>query len=303
VTGPDRLVRSADGTSIAVFSSGSAAPGTRPLILVHGTIGDHTAFRVVAPLLGLRRRIHAIDRRGRGASGDAPDGYEISREFDDVAGVADAIARDDGGPVDVVGHSFGGRCSLGAALRTAAIRRVVCYEGAPPRDPGPESAYEPPELPALLRADLDRGANEVAVERFMRTVVGMDDAGIARYRADPVWPRRAAAAITLPRELDGSNDPAAGLEALSSVRVPVLQILGSASAAVFADNTRALDRRLALGQITMIEGAAHAAHHTHPEAFVAAVEAFLENPSGAPTDAPTGKGRMSLAPPGGPVAR
>jgi pimeloyl-ACP methyl ester carboxylesterase len=298
VTAPDRLVRSADGTPIAVFSSGAAAPGTRPLVLVHGTLGDHTVFRAVGPLIARRRRIHAIDRRGRGASGDAP-GYAISREFEDVAAVATELSREAGGAVDVLGHSFGGRCALGASLRTNAIRRVICYEGAPPRDPRPASAYQPRGFAALLWADLERGANDVAVERFMRTVVGMDDAGIARYRADPVWPRRTAAAVTLPRELDGSNDPAAGLDVLSAVRAPVLQILGSASSAVFAENTAALDGRLPHGQVATIDGAAHAAHHTHPEAFVATVEEFLDRAS----EAPSGKGRMSLAPPGDPVAR
>jgi hypothetical protein len=37
-----------------------------------------------------------------------------------------------------------------------------------------------------------------------------------------------------------------------------------------------LDARLARGTIARIHGAAHGAHHTHPEAFVVAVEAFLD---------------------------
>ena len=70
----------------------------------------------------------------RGASGDAQPGepYAIELEFDDLATVVEAIAAETGGPVDVVGHSYGGRIALGAALRTDALRRVVCYEGAPP---------------------------------------------------------------------------------------------------------------------------------------------------------------------------
>ena len=102
-----------------------------PLVLVHGATADHTAFRVVGPMLATTFTVHAIDRRGRGASGDtAP--YSIEREFEDVAAVADALAAEDrASPVDVVGHSYGGRCALGAALLTDAIRRVVSYEGAP----------------------------------------------------------------------------------------------------------------------------------------------------------------------------
>ncbi len=273
---PDRLVASLDGTKIAVFESGLREPGTRPLVLVHGTTADHRTFRIVGPVLGLRRRLFAVDRRGRGASGDQPDAYAIQREFEDVAAVADALHHDLGEPVDLVGHSFGGRCGLGASLLTPSIRRVVCYEGAPPRDARPGSAYEPAGLHAALREDLERGDLEGLLERFMRTVVRMNDAGISRFRADPVWPLRVAAAPTILREIEASNDPAAGLEALSEVPIQVLQVLGSLSPPTFARNTEALDAHLRHGEVIVIDGAAHAAHHTHPERFVAAVETFLD---------------------------
>jgi len=88
-----------------VFSAGSG----RPLLLVHGTTTDHRTWRVIAPMLASRWRLHAIDRRGRGDSGDGP-AYAIERELEDVAVVAERIAADSGGPVDVIGHSLGGRC-------------------------------------------------------------------------------------------------------------------------------------------------------------------------------------------------
>jgi pimeloyl-ACP methyl ester carboxylesterase len=271
---PDRVVRSADGTPIAVFESGTAEPGTRPLLLVHGTTADHLTFRVVAPLLGQRRRLGAIDRRGRGASGDGAT-YAIEREFEDVAAVASAIAADAGGSVDVLGHSFGGRCALGAALLTPSIRRVICYEGAPAPT---ERPYEPAGLVDRLRAGLARGDLAAALEAFMREVVGLDDAGMARFRADAVWPLRVAASPTILRELDAGRSAPASTSRLGAVAVPVLQVLGSASPPAFRAATAALDRRLVHGAVTRIEGAAHAAHHTHPETFVHAVEAFLDSP-------------------------
>lgn len=279
VATPGRVVASPDGTAIAVFESGASAPGTLPLLLVHGTTGDHTTFRVIAPRLGARRRLIAVDRRGRGASGDRPDGYAIAREFEDVAAVAEEVADLAGAAaVDIVGHSFGGRCALGASLLTPKIRRIVSYEGAPPRDRGADAAYEPDWLLAQLRTDLANGDLESLLERFMRTVTGMNDEGIVRYRADPVWPTRVAAAPTILRELEASNDPAAGLEALSRVDRPVLQVLGSLSPPAFGVNTRALAARLRNSELLVIDGAAHAAHHTHPGAFVAGVEAFLDAP-------------------------
>ena len=252
-----------------MFRSGT--PDGRPVVLIHGTTADHTTFRTVGPMLGTTFDVQAMDRRGRGDSGDTLP-YSIEREFEDLVAVAEAIAADRGAPIDVVGHSYGGRTALGAALRTDAIARVVCYEGAPSP---PGSSYHPPGIEDGLRERLDAGDRDGALELFMAEVVGLSPEALASYRANPVWPARAAAAGTILRELDAELEPAASLDALGAVRQPVLQILGSASLPVFHEATAALDARLSDGRIVVIDGARHAAHHTHPDAFVAAVRAFL----------------------------
>ena len=157
---PSAFVRSRDGTRIAVFRSGDGPP----LVLVHGATADHTAFRVVGPMFGTSFAVYAIDRRGRGASGDAEGPYSIEREFEDVAAVAETLAADAGGPVDVFGHSYGGRCALGAALLTDSIRRVISYEGAPTP---PGSSYHPPGIEDRLRERLAAGDNDGALATFL----------------------------------------------------------------------------------------------------------------------------------------
>jgi pimeloyl-ACP methyl ester carboxylesterase len=265
---PTRSVTSPDETGIAVFSSGDGPP----LLLVHGASADHTTFRVVGPLLARRFAVHAIDRRGRGASGDAAT-YAVAREFEDVASVANAVATDAGEPVSVIGHSFGGRVALGGALRSRAIRAVVCYEGAPP---APGAGYQPAGAEERVRERLAAGDPDGALATFLTEIVGMSADDLARYRADPVWPRRAAAAHTIVRELDAEVSPAASLDALGAVRQPVLQILGGASVPAFRRATEALAERLIDDRIVVIDDAKHAAHHTHPAEFVAAVEAFID---------------------------
>jgi pimeloyl-ACP methyl ester carboxylesterase len=264
---PSRRVRSADGTPIAVFAS-----GTGPLLmLVHGAAADHTTFRVVGPLLAPSFTIHGVDRRGRGASGDT-EPYAIEREFEDLAAVASMLARDAGGPIDVFGHSYGGRCALGAALLTPDIGRVISYEGAPTP---PGERYGDAALATELAALADAGRNETLLVTFMTRVVGMTADELDRYRADPVWPRRVAAAPTIARELAIESGDEAGLERLGAVRQPVLQLLGGESRREFKVATAALDDRLAAGSIVVIPGAKHAAHHTHPDAVVEAVTSFL----------------------------
>src|SRR5215211_4958621 len=265
-----REVESRDRAPIAAHLDGEGPP----LILVHGAAADHTTWRTSGPLLGRRFTTWAIDRRGRGASGDRLP-YSIEREFEDIAAVAEAAAAESGKAVPVVGHSFGGRVALGAALRTDAVSRLVVYEGAPAP---PDRPYERSDLVGRLEELRDAGRAEVLLETFLREVVGMTEADIDAYRANPVWPARVAAAPTIVRELQGAASPAAGLDVLGRVSAPVLQVLGSESKPRFHTATDALDARLPAGRVVVIDGARHAAHHTHAERFVALVEAFIAEP-------------------------
>jgi len=274
--GQPSRVAGPDGVEIAVFRTGDGSP----LLLIHGATADHTTWRTSGPLFAGRHRVFAMDRRGHGASSDAAPGepYTIDREFGDVAAVVDAIAGESRRSVDVVGHSYGGRVGLGAALRTPRIRRVVVYEGAPPAPGG--TGYQDPDAAALARIEalVAAGDRDAALATFMREIVGMPEAELDAFRANPIWPRRAAAIDTVIRELRAETSESGSLSALGDVRQPVLQVLGGDSPAAFAEATRALDARLRNGRVVTIAGARHAAHHTHAAEFVAAIETFLADP-------------------------
>lgn len=275
----------AEPTSTAPDTASSPGASRPPLLLIHGAGADHTTFRVVGPPFARSRRVFAVDRRGRGASTDAP-GYTIEREFEDVLAVAGSIAEATGagGGIDLVGHSYGGRCALGAATMSPhhgrrpegtpnPIRRAVAYEGAPVP---PTQSYRPPGLLDEMRRLLSAGEPAAALDAFLSAVVGMSPEALDAYHHEPVWPARVAAAHTIVREVEAESSPAASLDALASVDLPVLLILGSASRAPFRIGTDALAARLPTARVVVIEGAAHAAHHTHPEVFVAVVESFLD---------------------------
>jgi pimeloyl-ACP methyl ester carboxylesterase len=136
-------------------------------------------------------------------------------------------------------------------------------------------SYHPHGLDEELAALLAAGDLEGLLATFMHRVVGMSEDDLDRFRADPVWSLRVAAAPTIVRELAAEEDPTASLETLGAVRQPVLQLLGGASMPAFGEATVALDERLVDGRIVEIPGAKHAAHHTHPEAVVTAVQTFL----------------------------
>ena len=115
-------VTSSDGTRIGFHRSGEGPP----LVLLHGATGAHWSFRYILPSLVERFTLYAVDRRGRGESGDAA-GYAIEREFEDVAAVVDSV----GEPANVFGHSYGATVALGAVLATPNIAKLVVYEASP----------------------------------------------------------------------------------------------------------------------------------------------------------------------------
>ena len=187
-------VASPDGTEIAVFVSGRG----RPLVVLPGTTSDHTTWRFVLPLLEPHVTVHAVDRRGRGSSGDrAP--YSLAREYADAAAVVDAAAEAAGGLVDLLGHSYGGNVAFGAATLTANVRRLVLYEGWPV--PNVAHRTYPAELLRHLDTLLATGRPEEMLEAFYRDVVQMSPEEISGVKAAPTWPARVAAAPTVPREL------------------------------------------------------------------------------------------------------
>ena len=260
--------RSLDGTAIAWLRSGDGPP----IVLVHGATADHTAWRTAGPLLASSHALYAIDRRGRGASGDtAP--YAIAREYEDVAAVVDAVAAAEGRPVDVVGHSFGGRVGLGAALLTGHLRRLVVYEGAPAPD---GRSFHGDAVMARLETLAAADDREGLLSYFLATVVGMTPAELAAYRVGPTWSARVETAPTIVREMWAEATEDAGPERYAGIRIPVLQIVGGDSSALFTDGTWALDRLLPSGRVVVIPGAKHAAHHSHPERFAREVRSFLD---------------------------
>jgi pimeloyl-ACP methyl ester carboxylesterase len=101
-----------------------AGRGGARVVFVHGVLDRGRSFDRVAAELGEECQMEWYDRRGYGASVDAP-GAPV-----DVDGHAeDLLAVLGDRPAVVVGHSFGGVTVLASALRAPALfRAIVLYE-------------------------------------------------------------------------------------------------------------------------------------------------------------------------------
>jgi len=258
-------VTSKDGTSIACAKSGHGPP----LVLVHGTTADHTRWAPVLAALEASFTLYAVDRRGRGESGDAPN-YAIEREFEDVAAVVDAI----GGPVDLLGHSYGAICSLGASLLTRNIRRLVLYEPPIPVN-GP--IYEP-AVRERVQALLDAGDRQGVVTAFFRDVARMPPGELEMLQKLPNWPARVSAAATIPREMRVGDRYDFEPGRFATMRTPTLLLLGGASPPFFRPAIEAVHAALPVSRIVVLEGQQHVAMNTASELFTRTVLDFLLAP-------------------------
>jgi pimeloyl-ACP methyl ester carboxylesterase len=256
---------SVDGTAIAYWRSGHGPA----LVLVHGTTADHTRWQGVLPLLEPHVTVYAIDRRGRGGSGDSGR-YTLASEAADVAAVVDAVAASTGGPVDVLGHSYGATCALEAALLTKGIRRLVLYEAG-------IGAYS---LPAGF---VDRITGLMAQDRraevvtgVLQEVAGMTESQLDLARAAASWPNRVAAAHTVVRELRAHEAYRFEPERFAAWNVPTVLLAGSDSLPEDAAATALLADTLPGACVVTLQGQGHVAMLTAPDLFTREVLTFLQ---------------------------
>ena len=260
-------VLSRDGTSIAYQRSGSG----KPLVLVHGTSGTFRRWAPVLPLLERHFTVCAMDRRGRGESGDSASPYCAQREFEDVAALVDAI----GPGVHLFGHSYGAVCALEASLLTDHIDRLVLYEPPIPlAGPRGEDDRVLKKMENLLAA----GKREAVLDTFMRKMVRMSSADIKLSKSMAAWPARVAAAHTIPREILALREYSFDPLRFRAASVPTLLLLGGESPEHFRQALLLLESALPNSKTVVLPGEQHVAMETAPELLAEAVSAFLLSP-------------------------
>lgn len=258
-------VISKDGTRIAFWRSGAGPP----LLVVHGMVADHsTTWRLVLPELEQHFAVYAMDRRGRGASGDGS-AYDLQREAEDVAAIVDSISQ----PVNVLGHSHGGLCALEAALLTTNMRRLIIYEGVALRGAGVFS----PGAADRLEAMLDAGDAEGMLMAFLRDEAKIPPDEIDLLRSQPEgWATRLRNAPTIPREMRAMERYTFNPGRFQRLQAPTLLLVGEDSPPFESGSAEAIARALPDARVVVLPGQQHLAMYTAPELFLSEVVRFLE---------------------------
>lgn len=257
-------ITSRDGTPIACWRQGSGDP----LLLVHGTTGDHSAW--VSVLAGLQQyyTVWTMDRRGRGHSGDST-GYTLERESEDIAAVSSAI----GGRITLLGHSFGGLCALEASLLTTNIRNLILYEPAISLAGSNWSATFEARMQVLLK----KNAREEILLMFFRDLLKTPNSELVALQAGSNWAIRLAAAHTILRELKSIDRYQFTPQRFQAMHSPVLLLVGGNSHPRRFVTAEKLQRGLPDCQVGIIAGQQHSAMRTAPDLFIHHVLEFLQN--------------------------
>ncbi len=245
-----KSIMSDDGTVVTCHEFGEGPP----LLIVHGTSSVHHNWQFVADRLMNHFKVCVMDRRGRCQSKDHPE-YSIEKEFADVA----AILKSFDDPVYVLGHSFGGLCTLGASLLVSNVRELILYE--------PAIAFDPKGLALchIMEAFLKSNRPEAALEFFMKQIVRMSDEEIEFAKNQPGWKERLVAAQAIPREIRALIHYSYSAESFSSIRIPTTLFVGVNSSEILKNMASKVQATIPNSKIVELPGQGHTSMLTAPD--------------------------------------
>lgn len=237
-----------------------------PLVLVHGSWGDHHNWDGVVPGLARRFRVFTYDRRGHSQSERVPAQGSIE---EDVADLAALIATNNLAPAHVAGNSFGAAITLKcAAAHPELFARAIAHE-----PPLLGMLGDHPALPAVhtrigrVLETLKSGDLESGARQFVETVAlgpGMWDKLPPEMRQTFVF--------NAPTWVDEMSEPesamAVDLARLASFPHPLLITRGTESPPFFYAILDRIAAAVPHVQQYTFRGAGHIPHVTHADEYV-----------------------------------
>lgn len=263
-TAQDMIARHSLRTPAGVSISHESYGAGPDLVIVHGSFSDHLSnWQFVGPSLAEAFTVHALARRGRGET-DATTDHSVEEEAADVAALIEAI----GGPVHLLGHSYGALIALAAAPQVRdRIGKMVLYEPPLQDSLRPERLAE---LEDLAAADDWDGFTS----SFMRHELGLSDSDLDGPRESPFWPQFVAAAPPTLQDLRALPKFDLDPDDFSCLSMPVMLQIGTQSQRD-AYATDSLARVLPGAMIAELPGQGHDAVFTAPDLYAGQVIDFL----------------------------
>ena len=237
------------------------------LLIVHGLYGSARNWGAIARRMADSRRVVSVDMRNHGDSFRAD-----SQTYPEMAGDLAEVIRWIGGPVDVVGHSMGGKASMQLALTEGALVNRLVVADIAPIAYGHSQAH----LAQAMR-DLDLAGLTLRSDADARLSARVDDPSVRAFLLQSLDlkqqpPRWRLNLDVLERDMDlitgwpGTEGRYDG---------PVLFLSGAASDYVKSGDRARIKALFPNARMAKIPGGGHWLHAEKPREFEAALRAFL----------------------------
>lgn len=245
-----------------------------PVVLVHGSWGDHHNWDLVVPGLARRCRTLTYDRRGHSQSERLAGPGSIE---EDVADLASLITAQHCAPAHIVGNSFGALIVLKlAAARPDLFASLIVHEppliGLLENDPALPAVQQ--RIEAVI-GTLQSGRTELGAQQFVETVA----MGPGMWETLPPEMRQTFV-FNAPTWLDEMNEPGAfwlDVGRLAAFGRPALISGGDQSPPFFGAILDKLGEGFPHARRHTFTAAGHVPHLTHPDDFVSIVGGFIRS--------------------------
>ncbi|MDA7475742.1 alpha/beta fold hydrolase [Planktomarina temperata] len=236
-----------------------------PLIIAHGLFGSGRNWGVIAKRLANHRRVIALDMRNHGASPWSED-----HSYHALAADIEEVATTLGQPVDLLGHSMGGKAAMVAALSGAPIRRLIVADIAPVG----YSHSQQPVIDAMQSVPLDHITSRAEADQALSAHI--EDPALRSFLLQSLNVSAQRWRLNLPA-LSASMDQIIGFPDISGhFNAPALFLTGALSDYLRPEHRPRIKALFPKARFAKIPQAGHWLHAEKPREFEAAVRVFLD---------------------------
>lgn len=248
--------------------------GKPPLVMLHGIGRVAHSFDHIAPGFTASYHVIAMDLRGHGDSGWSTTGdYLVEDYVRDLDGLVERLKLHD---IVLLGNSTGGRVAqVYAGMHPNRVARLIVEDVGPERPADIADSFA-----RRVKAEADGWASEEDLVRSLRASDPRTAESLLRNYAHFGTKRRADGRLVWKRDpnLVKGFVPTELWRYVSKISCPTIYILGARSAIVPPETHERLKRTVPGVQIVVMPDVGHYPHLEAPDAYIATVRTFLQQP-------------------------
>jgi len=255
-----------DMTSLMINTVLTGTPTDQPpLLIVHGLYGSARNWGAIAKRMSEDRLVLTVDMRNHGYSD-----WHNGHSYPDMAADLDEVIASYGTPMDVIGHSMGGKAAMVLALKNPdLVRRLIVADIAPVSYTHTQIGF----IAAMRGLDLSLVEKRSDADRLLATEV--EDAGIRAFLLQSLDIKTKRWRLNLD-VLEAEMPKIMGFPDLDiQFNDATLFLSGGASDYVRPEHRSGIKTLFPKARFARIPGAGHWLHAEKPRAFVETAHAFL----------------------------